>query len=402
MATPRPEQLARARRAAGAAAHHPPAADGAIPPAVAGALAAELAALPPEARLLLDGAAVAGDPFDPDLAAAVADLPGGAALGALDELLRRALVRLAGAPRQFAFRHPVVRHAVYVATPGGWRLGAHGRAAAALASRGAGPVQRAHHVEHAASPGDEDAIALLTSAARELHSPAPATAARCCAAALRLVPDRPEERGRRTRLRLLLAGRAGRGRRRLGRARDARAGADDGRAGDRLVVTVQLANQEWWLGGHEEARRRLHVALGDLPAQPSPDRIRLRLALSLTALTACDLEEAEAHAGDARHDARAVGDPVFEVAATAAGVVSRALRGMGEEHRAEESRAALERLALEQLATRLPAFWMYGRAAGRRATSRPRSPTCGAAPPSPRTPAGSGCFSCSPSSPWRR
>ena len=42
------------------------------------------------------------------------------------------------AARRFAFRHPVVRHAVYEGAPGGWRLGAHTRAAAALERRGAG------------------------------------------------------------------------------------------------------------------------------------------------------------------------------------------------------------------------------------------------------------------------
>ena len=92
--------------------------------------------------------------------------PEAVALSALDELLARALVRPGAAPRRFAFRHPVVRHAVYVATPGGWRLGAHARAAEALERRGAGAVERAHHVEQAAARGDEAAIALLGAAAQ--------------------------------------------------------------------------------------------------------------------------------------------------------------------------------------------------------------------------------------------
>ena len=224
------------------------------------------AARAPDARRRRRG----GRPVRAALAAAVAELDERAALHALDELLDRALVRPAEGARRFAFRHPIVRHAVYAATPPGWRLGAHARAAAELARRGAGPVERARHVEHAARPGDEDAIALLSAAATELQSPAPATAAHYHGAALRLLPD--AQRERRARLQRLRA--------------DAQAAAGDPQAaretlldalasappGDRLVLTVALANQEWWLGGHADAGRRLHVALGELPAQPSPDR----------------------------------------------------------------------------------------------------------------------------------
>ena len=144
--------------------------DDTVPPAVAAALSAEHAELAPDARALLEAAAVVGDPFAPELAAAVRSCRSRRRWRA-----RRAaaggLVRPAGAPRRFAFRHPIAHHAVYVATPGGWRLGAHARAAEALQRRGAGAVQRAHHVEHAAHPGDEDAIALLSDAAAELQSP---------------------------------------------------------------------------------------------------------------------------------------------------------------------------------------------------------------------------------------
>ena len=196
------EQLARVRSGERGGAT---AADGSIPAAVAAALASELGTLAPEARALLDAAAVVGDPFEPGLAAEVAELSEAAALHALDALLARGLVRSAGAPRRFAFRHPLVRHAVYVATPGGWRLGAHDRGARALERHGAGVVARAHHVEHAARPGDEQAIALLAGAARELQSAAPGTAAQFQAAALRLLPDQPQQRERRTQMQALLA-----------------------------------------------------------------------------------------------------------------------------------------------------------------------------------------------------
>ena len=349
------EQLARVRdapRPAGAV-------DDAVPPAVAAALAAELGALAPDARRVLEAAAVAGDPFEPELAAAVAELSEADALHALDELLAGALIRPAGAPRRFAFRHPVVRHAVYVGAPSAWRLGAHARAAEALERRGAGAVARAHHVEHAAHAGDEAAIALLMSAAEQLQAPAPRTAARFYAAALRLLGD---DDPRAAHLRRLLA--------------DAQAAAGDAEAArrtlldalqtagreERLVLTVALANQEWWLGGHEDARRRLQVALGDQPAEASADRIRLRLALALTALLGRDLDEALAQASDARADARTLSAPAFEVAALAAAALASASAADGSERRLEESTAALERLSGADLATRLPAFWMHGRA----------------------------------------
>ena len=64
-------------------------------------------------------------------------------------------MRETGVPRQFTFRHPLVRRAVYEGAGGGWRLAAHARVAAALERRGAAPEQLAHHVEFSAPHGDE-------------------------------------------------------------------------------------------------------------------------------------------------------------------------------------------------------------------------------------------------------
>ena len=67
------------------------------------------------------------------------------------------------------------------------------------------------------------------------------------------------------------------------------------------------------------------------------------------------------HASDARDDARAIADPVFELAALAGGALARVSAAEGPAA-LEESAAALERLDAGRLATRLPAFWMHGRA----------------------------------------
>jgi hypothetical protein len=83
--------------------------------------------LSPRGRLILEGAAVAGDPFDPELAAAAADVPEAIALDGIDELLRLDVVKATSVPRRFRFRHPLVRRAVVESTSGAWRLGAHQR-----------------------------------------------------------------------------------------------------------------------------------------------------------------------------------------------------------------------------------------------------------------------------------
>ena len=123
------------------------------------------------------GAAVAGDPFEPELASAAAGTSEPAALDALYWLLRLDLIRSTEVPRRFRFRHPLVRRAVYEATAAAWRLGAHERCADALAARGATAVARAHHVERYARDGDLGAVALLAEAGEATARLAPANAA---------------------------------------------------------------------------------------------------------------------------------------------------------------------------------------------------------------------------------
>ncbi|MBV9607191.1 MAG: AAA family ATPase [Solirubrobacterales bacterium] len=191
------EQLARTGRGRRVqAAPDPELAAEAVPRAVIAAIREELRRASLPARRTLQAAAVAGESFEPALVGAIAEQSEPAVLAAVDELIEFDFIRATDAPRRFRFRHPIVRRAVYDAIPRGWRIGAHGRAAAALAAARAPAVARAHHVESSAIVGDEQAIALLVQAGREAAPRAPETAGRWLLAATALLAG-PEHEARR-------------------------------------------------------------------------------------------------------------------------------------------------------------------------------------------------------------
>src|SRR4051794_24440597 len=155
-----------------------------LPRTLLATVALELAALDETSRTLVDGAAVAGERFDPELAVAAAglDVPE----SALDALVAADLVR-PSTGRVYCFRHPLVRRAVYDAAPPTWRLAAHERVAAVLEQRGSRAESRAFHVARFARQGDEQAIALLGQAGAAATATAPAAAARWYGTALKLL-----------------------------------------------------------------------------------------------------------------------------------------------------------------------------------------------------------------------
>jgi DNA-binding CsgD family transcriptional regulator len=239
------EQLARtvghARERAGA---EPLVTD--VPRAVALALAGELGVLDGGARCVAHALAVAGDGADPDLVAAVAARERAATLQGLDDLVDADIVRQTGETPGFAFRHPIVRRAVYDDAGAAWRIEAHRRALVELGRRGAPAARRAHHAEHAAAPGDGEAIALLAEAASGCLTVAPATAARYYRAALRLLPG--DE-----------------------------AGGDTG-----LALRVPLALALAAAGAMEDSREALRDVLAALP--PEAGTRRARVVTSIVAI----------------------------------------------------------------------------------------------------------------------
>ncbi len=269
------------------------------PATVCAAIHDELRALSAPARTLLQGAAVLGEPFEPELAADTAGIEAGEVLDALDSLLDSDLIRAADVPRRFRFRHPIVRAAVYEAAGGGWRLAAHGRAAAALAARGASAPARAHHVERSARSGDEEAIAVLVQAGQEAASHAPASAARWLDAALRLLPVRGDNLERRAELlgqRAAALGVAGD----LAESREALREfllLEPQRLNPlRLKTTVLAAIVDEVLGRRESARRLLMDELATLPDQGSAEAAELQREIAFTWFLDADWKAAGAWA----------------------------------------------------------------------------------------------------------
>lgn len=156
------------------------------------ALLGELAGLTDAALRVANAAAVLGDPFDPELLAAVAGLPAPQALEALDGLTRLDLIRPVPPPPLLAFRHPVIGQLLYRRLEPGRRLSAHLLAEAELTRRDAPLALRAYHVARAAHASRPDHTTTLLAAAAEAIHTAPATAAEWLEVALRLVSPQDE------------------------------------------------------------------------------------------------------------------------------------------------------------------------------------------------------------------
>jgi ATP/maltotriose-dependent transcriptional regulator MalT len=273
-----------------------------IPQRVSAAIRSELDGLSPSARALLQGAAVAGDPFEPELAAEAAGLAEQDALGDLDELLRHDLIRVTDLPRRFCFRHPIVRRAVYEAAGAGWRLQAHARAAGVLEARGAPATARAHHIERSARVGDTASAAIVVQAGQELMSRSPASAAHWFEVGLSLTPVRDENLDVRLGLiaqhamALGLTGHIEAGRNEARRFL-ALAPPEPGKL--RQLITVACVGFEALLGNHAGARSLLLDELAGLPDQLGQQAAELKYELATTYFFDADWLSLRQWAGEA-------------------------------------------------------------------------------------------------------
>lgn len=264
---------------------------GELPLPVAAGLLSDFHALSPIGRLVAHTAAVLGDPFEPELVAEVAEISEAEALTGIDELLACDLVRPAESSRRFRYRHALLSNVGYETAGGGWRLGAHARAATALAARDASAVTRAYHLERAAHVGDEAAVAVLVEAAQMSMLGAPVTAAHWLRAALRLLPDRDETAPRRLELLVSLAqasALAGN----LHESRDTFSKVlrlsprDSIRC--RAQAVERYAQVDRLLGRHAEARALLLDELTALPDQDTLEAASLKVGLASTIVQSGD------------------------------------------------------------------------------------------------------------------
>jgi predicted ATPase len=340
---------------------------GQLPSTVLAAVRREVSGLPSAAAALLGGAAVAGDPFDLDLAVAAADTPAAEAPWALDLLVAADLVHPLGRGRSFRFRHPLVRRAVYEGIPAGTRLAAHRRAAAALAARGAVPALRAHHFECFAGPGDEEAIEIFVAAAVAAADTSPAAAAHWYATALELLPH---EDPRRAAL-LPPLGRALASAGRLAEsfeALEAAIGLLPGEAAaERAELVRLLATIAVLLGAYDRAEAELDR---ELRIAPPAERPALFLLRASTAFFNGEMEEIGEWADRAAAELDPAEQPAVQVQLDATIAIGRLWRG-------EPAATCSKRRGSASIASTTPSWPRCRRRSGRSAatSSRPSSST---------------------------
>jgi DNA-binding NarL/FixJ family response regulator len=331
-----------------------------VPPAVARAIAAELEELSQAARTLAEAAAVVGDPFELDLAAAAMDRPENEVWERVDELVAKDLVRGTDVPRRFRFRHPLVRHAVYGSCSPSVRMVCHRRTVDVLATRGAAASVMAGHVEQSARHGDAFAIEILRQAGEEASSRAPKSAASWFTAALRLLPANAPANDRVDLLMSLAAAEAA-----IGRFSAAHAALDecvaltsDEDVELRVGLVVATAEIEQLLGHHNDARARLQRTHEELTDRASPARVSLLIALSTNSLYLADHRGMLEWGRRALEAADEVGDVTLSAAALAAYTMGATFAGQVDFAREQHVRAAslVDSLADDELLSRLDAL----------------------------------------------
>ena len=326
-----------------------------IPPAVAASLSEELTLLSDCGRLVLEGAAAAGDPFEPELAAAAAATSESEAMRAVDELLELDLVRTSDVPRRFRFRHPIVRRG----------LRSHRRRVAARGPR----ALRGGACDAGCDGGGTRAPRRAVGAprrprrrcrpARRGRSSGTARARKRSAMVWWGAAAAPPTAPAQERVELLLA-----------RARALAAAGHFTDSHEAMLEAVEIVREqpialcttvatacagvERLLGRYEQANARLLSALRLLPEPASVESVELLIELTLNEFYRSSYEAMHGWAAQAVNAAELVGDATLMAAAAAMRAFADALTGPTDEARSQRARAAvlLDELSDDELSPR--------------------------------------------------
>ncbi|WP_406275394.1 AAA family ATPase [Streptomyces sp. NBC_00191] len=300
-----------------------------VPSGLAALLLDELTALTEPQRRIVDAVAALGDHATSAMLAVATGLPVRCVEDQTGALVVRDVLR-AGPGGRWALRHPLVRALVYENVAPHRRAEVHRRAAQELARSGAPATERAHHVERSLTDWDPSAAAVLSEAAAQFASTAPATAAHLLDVVLGRMPDTPAHTRRRGELVLARARALGVS----GNSRESRnllhtlieaSGKDHPEL--RTQAIAQCAVMERHLGHSPEATALLRRELSRNPG-PSPSQaVSLRLALGMSALLTASYPDARADVAQAVAVARSDDDPTGEAAALALAALGEAYEG---------------------------------------------------------------------------
>ncbi|WP_369264368.1 helix-turn-helix transcriptional regulator [Streptomyces sp. R35] len=308
------------------------ASDELVPPGLVVGVRGRLRSLQPGTLRFLQMGAVLGRRFGFHDAAALCGRTTATLITALEEAVRAGLLDDDG--DHLAFRHDLLRQAVYADIPPSARKALHREAAHHLVSAGHQPIDAVPHILRGALPGDEEAVALLRRAADDVLPVTPGLAADLMTRALELVPPARRLRFAVGEQMILCMTRAGRNREALSAGDRLLAGRPPLEAFSRLQAA--LGGTLWNMDLAGELRRRAETALALGGAAPE---IGARLA-ALRALALSrdhDLVAAREAGETALRAATATGDREAHVLA---------LSGLGEiAQNAGENAVALERFA---------------------------------------------------------
>lgn len=304
-----------------------------VPDTVAAAISTEVSTLSPETRAFVEAAAVAGDPFDIDLVDRIT-CPESDTSVALDELNERGLIRPTEIPRRFAFRHPLVRSAIYESIMPGTRLSNHEKAAEVLAASEAPASEQARHLVLSSRPGDEAAALTIARAAGDAQSTAPDLASTWCESALRIMPEGHP----RFQLRVLgTKASASASMSRFDEALEAMEQAasliPENEDEQRVTLESACATLEELLGRHEAAHTRLVSLLEELEGRGSLHAIEVMMSLANDAFLRNDFTEMDEWSTRALAAAERHPDPEYLAVAQATRALCASFAGPLDEAR---------------------------------------------------------------------